>query len=497
VPGTAAATEASIAATGPPPTYQRRQPEGSVLYRTLEANLDRFLTTAAGDEGPGLPAFVTRELRAYLRCGVLEQGCLHVRCERCADEMVVGFSCKGRGFCPSCGGRRMSELAAQLVERVIPPVPVRQWVLSLPWTLRYQLAFDAGLCGAVLAVFIRVVFGWLAATAARQGLRSARCGAVTAIQRFGSALNLNLHFHALVLDGVYTQPTPEGAPVFHALPPPTDAEIGTILERVHARVQKLLRRCGRLPEEPSPSDPVAEQMPLLAGYAAASIQERVATGPRAGHPVRRLRSAAAVVDGDKPRCARLEGFSLHANVALPAHAREQLEHLCRYLLRPPLALERLTESSGGQLLYELPHPRRDGSTHLLLDPLELIEKLSVLIPAPRFHLLRFHGLLAPHAAGRAQIIPRGGAGVDPEGGPVGAGLGPGAGAGAPPAEGSAGLCWATLLKRVFAVDVLLCPGCGGRRRIVGVYSGGPRLRELLERLGLGDRSTRPPPAAAG
>jgi hypothetical protein len=86
VPGTAAAAEASIAATCPPPTYQRRQPEGSVLYRTLEANLDRFLATTAGDEGPGLPAFVTRELRAYLRCGVLEQGCLHVRCERCADE---------------------------------------------------------------------------------------------------------------------------------------------------------------------------------------------------------------------------------------------------------------------------------------------------------------------------------------------------------------------------------------------------------------------------
>ena len=280
-------------------------------------------------------------------------------------------------------------------------------MLSLPWTLRYQVAFDAGLCGAILAAFIRVVFGWLAATAARQGLRPARCGAVTAIQRFGSALNLNLHFHALVLDGVYTQPTPEGAPVFHALPPPTDDEIGTILERVHARVQKLLRRCGRLPEEPSPSDPVAEQMPLLAGYAAASIQERVATGPRAGHPVRRLRSAAAVVDGDKPRCARLEGFSLHANVALAAHAREQLEHLCRYLLRPPLALERLTESSGGQLLYQLPHPRRDGPTHLLLDPLELIEKLSVLIPAPRFHLPRFHVFSRPTPRGARRLSPGG------------------------------------------------------------------------------------------
>ena len=113
-----------------------------------------------------------------------------------------------------------------------------------------------------------------------------------------------------------------------------------------------MRRRGRLPEEPSPTDPVAEQMPLLAGYAAASIQELLATGPRAGHPVRRLRSAAAVVDADKPRYARLAGFSLHANVFVAAHAREQLEHLCRYLLRPPRALERLTESSGGQLLYE-------------------------------------------------------------------------------------------------------------------------------------------------
>jgi hypothetical protein len=81
-------------------------------------------------------------------------------------------------------------------------------------------------------------------------------------------------------------------------------------------------------------------MPLLAAYAAASIQERLAPGPRAGHPGRRLRSAAAVVDGAKSRCARLEGFSLHANVALPAHAREQLEHLCRYLLRPALARDR-------------------------------------------------------------------------------------------------------------------------------------------------------------
>lgn len=319
--------------------------------------------------------------------------------------MVVAFSCKGRGVCPSCGGRRMSELAAHLVDHVIPDVPVRQWMLSLPWSLRYQLAFDPALCRDVLAIFIRVVFGWLRRTAARHGIRDGQCGAVTVIQRFGSSLNLNVHVHSLVLDGVFTRPTPTAPPVFHARPAPADEEIATILEQVHDRVGRRLRRRGRMPEEPSPTDPVAEQMPLLAGFASASIQELLASGPRAGHPVRRLRSAAAVVDEQKPRCARLEGFSLHANVAVPAQARDALEHLCRSLLRPPLALERSTDSSQGQLVYELPHPRRDGSTHLLLDPLELIEKLVVLIPAPRFHLLRFHGVLAPHAAWRSEVCP--------------------------------------------------------------------------------------------
>ena len=218
---------------------------------------------------------------------------------------------------------------------------------------------------------------------------------------------LNVHIHWLVLDGVFARSTPTGAPVFQALPAPTDAEVAEVLDQVHRRVRRLLRRRGRWPEEElSPSDSVAEQMPLLAEYASASIQGLVASGPRAGHPVRRLRSAAAVVDGAKSRCARLEGFSLHANVAVPAHARERLEHLCRYLVRPPLAVERLTESSHGQVVFELPHPRADGATHLLLDPLELLEKISVLIPPHRFHTLRFHGVLGPSAAWRSEVIPQ-------------------------------------------------------------------------------------------
>ena len=157
-------------------------------------------------------------------------------------------------------------------------------MLSLPFTLRYQLAFDAPLTAAVLDVFIRSVFAGLRRAAARAGIADAQCGAITAIQRFGSALNANVHFHSLVLDGVFSRPAPGAAPVFHPLPAPTDEEIAQILEQIHERVTRLLRRCGRLPEDPSPTDPVAEQMPLLAGYAAASIQERIATGPARASP---------------------------------------------------------------------------------------------------------------------------------------------------------------------------------------------------------------------
>jgi hypothetical protein len=229
-----------------PRTYQRRQPRASPLYRALEAHLETFLSGAAGDERGPLPAFVSRELQAFLRCGVLEHGCLHVRCDRCGDDMVVAFSCKGRGFCPSCGGRRMSELAAHLVDRVIPHVPVRQWVLSLPWSLRYQLAFDATLCRDVLAVFLRVVFLWLRRAATREGIPHGQCGAVTVIQRFGSALNLNVHLHALVLEGVFARSPAAAAPVFHPLPPPSDQDSAQLPEQIHHRVLGLLRRLGRL-----------------------------------------------------------------------------------------------------------------------------------------------------------------------------------------------------------------------------------------------------------
>ena len=142
-------------------TYQPRAAEGTVLHRVVRENLETFLREAAdGTDGGGLPRFVEREFREFLTCGALSRGFARVRCEGCAFERLVPFSCKRRGFCPSCGGRRMAEQAAHLVDHVLPHVPVRQWVLTLPHRLRYLLAYNHALCRAVLGVAVRALLAF-------------------------------------------------------------------------------------------------------------------------------------------------------------------------------------------------------------------------------------------------------------------------------------------------------------------------------------------------
>jgi hypothetical protein len=131
--------------------YVPRSPTTGVLYGVVRGHWSDFAADVRDrTDGTGLPAFVVGEFRKFLRCGVLAHGFARVRCAACAFERLVPFSCKGRGFCPSCGGRRMAERAAHLVEHVFPPdIRVRQRVLSVPQRLRYRLAYDHRLCRTV------------------------------------------------------------------------------------------------------------------------------------------------------------------------------------------------------------------------------------------------------------------------------------------------------------------------------------------------------------
>jgi ribosomal protein S27E len=208
-----------------PGVYEPRATAGTVLHHVVRTHLERFLAeTAAATDGAGLPRFIEREFRDFLGCGQLERGFARVRCDACRFERLVPFSCKSRAICQSCGGRRMAEQAANLVDAVLPWVPVRQWVLTVPHRLRYRLAFDHALCRAVLGAFVRTVLAWYRRRARRAGVVEGRSGTVTVVQRFGSGLELNVHFHALGLDGVFA-PGTDGTLRFHRLPPPTDADV--------------------------------------------------------------------------------------------------------------------------------------------------------------------------------------------------------------------------------------------------------------------------------
>jgi hypothetical protein len=206
--------------------YRRREPEQHILHKALCENLETFLDRVHTEKFD-LPDHVAKELREYLTCGVLAHGFVRIRCERCGKSMAVGYSCKGRGFCPSCTGRRMADTSARLVDDVFPAgVPVRQWVLSLPINVRYRLAYDGKLLSDVLSVFLRVVRGWYRRGGKEAGIKECVGGSITFSQRFGSALNLNPHFHALVLDGVFNAKTN----VFHPAPELQDEDVSASSE---------------------------------------------------------------------------------------------------------------------------------------------------------------------------------------------------------------------------------------------------------------------------
>ena len=158
---------------------------------------------------------------------------------------VLPFSCKGRGVCPSCNARRMVETTAHLTDRVLPDLPLRQWVLAVPKRLRYFLQRDPDLQGAALRLFLRAVASCLRAHSPGSG-PAARLAAVAFIHRFGSRLNAQLHFHCVVIDGVF-EPAPANGVLFHAASVLDATAITQVQAQVRQRLLRVFVRRGLLP----------------------------------------------------------------------------------------------------------------------------------------------------------------------------------------------------------------------------------------------------------
>ena len=371
----------------------------------------------------------------------------------------------------------MNDTAAHLVDRVIPEeAPVRQWVLSLPHRVRYLCAKDPGLVRAILRIFLRAVFRLLRRLARKQGIRKARCGSVTGVQRFASSLGLNVHLHALVLDGVYAWDDGLGAPVFHAAPSLREADIARVALAVRRKVGALLSRRGLEEWEGEPS--------AWDRLCAASVEGRIALGPKRGWRVGRVGDEPVLLGARRGLCAEAEGYNVHAEVRVGAGDRPGLERLCRYLLRPALAAERLRETPDGHLVYALERPWADGTTHLVFEPLEFLERLAALVPPPRAHLVLYHGVLSSHATWRAEAVPRA---ERPSQEPQVEAAGEEDRVSRPRR-----LSWAALLRRVFGLDVLVCARCGSRRKVVAFVTDPAELARICESIGV---PAKPPPVS--
>jgi hypothetical protein len=453
--------------------YERHEPRNTLLYKIIDEYYPRYMSHLA-DEGNALPGYIQREFDDYLRCGLLEYGFLRVCCEDCHHERMVAFSCKHRGFCPSCCAKRMIESAALLVETVLPYKPMRQWVLSVPFPLRFLFAREPRVMGRVLSIVYRTISTYLIKKVG-YSKKTARTGGVTLIQRFGSALNLNIHFHMLFLDGVYVDDVnfEEGQRFIPVLNHQV-GDIGRLAYLMSLRIARFLSRTGLI-EADSENTYLAESSPdseMMAHHQSYSITYRISTGSQKGKKVFSIQTRPPIVDEMKgfDLVGKVDGFSLHAGVSVKAHQRDKLERLCRYISRPSVAAHRLSLTSSEKICYELKTPYRDGTTHVIFEPLDFISKLAALVPWPRVNLIRFHGVFAPNSQYRGAIIIKKTANKHT------------GNEARTESEKRRAMTWAARLKRAFNIDINICEVCGGAAKVIACIDDPVIINKILNHL---------------
>jgi len=399
----------------------------------VSENLESWLEWREAAERP-VPGYVEEELRGYLQCGLLCFGFGRALCMGCGRGLVVAFSCKGRGVCPSCNGRHMAQTAAHLADHVIPPVPVRQWVISVPKRLRGMLADRPNAVAAVTRIFLAEIERLLCAAA---GVTS-------------------------------DAPAPAVRPI-------TQIHLAVLTERVRRRVIRWFRLAH-----------------LLDGSAAAAMLA--------------WENSGFSIDAS----VRIALFRLQLRVYC-----QPLEHLLRYCARPPFALERLSvirDASGRitRVRYSLPRHKaanwvgpgrgrtstRPGANGVVeLSPFEFLDRLADLVPPPRKHRHRYHGVFAPNHRLRKAVtlLAIGNIGKRRD-----AATGGQAACGAVAKHAVEGCCdthakprshdtsriaWAKLMARVGEEFPLECPACGGDIRLIAFITEPGPIRKILTHLG--------------
>jgi len=418
----------------------------------------------------------------------------------------------------------MADSAARLVDSVLPDVPIRQWVLTLPYDLRLLAAMRADVLRDIVRAYVETIHRWMRRRLQRP---NAAAGSVAATHRGGGALNLAPHLHVLTADGLFVR-RPAGDVGFHRVPAPSPADLRWVVETLRRRVLRRLARKGLLRDDRLAGEGSNE------GADPSALEACGTLALRAGELESHDGPAAAPDDVPSGRrstrwSAHDAGFDVHAGVVVPAGNHIGREQLARYVTRPPFAMDRFTELPDGRIAYRVRHPLGPDRTHRVMTPVELLARLAALVPPPRFPLLRYFGVFAANSPWRSAVVPR-----PPDAAPAcrhGAGAEGTAERAAPPVPGSPQpdaaarpgdrgaaddpllaapttvprtlsaehwkrledgrllarqprVNWADLLRRTWAEDVLVCPRCAGRMAILEPVTDPARIRDHLERLGL-------------
>ena len=383
-----------------PLVYEKHDPFAQALHQVVRKNLATFY--AAIEEGwqTGLPDFVRAEFAGYLDCSVMQRGFAHLACEDCGLPRLVAFTCAGRGFCPTCLGRRMNQTTHNLLAHVLPAQPLRQWVLSLPYALRAPLAYETGLLTLVARVFEDSLLRWYERRLA-PGDRRAQGGLLTVIQRSSGDMRLNPHLHVVALDGIYVAGS-DGQPVFRALGRLKTDEVADVVQITKARVLKALSRRGVVRvslDVLEVDDALADRDPVLAQLATAAVAGLPPAGPaeRRREPVVLAARGGPEIVGDL--VVQDCGFNLHAKTHAGAVDAEGRARLLRYVLRPPLAQDRLAVLPDHRVRLTLKRPWSDGTYALEMDALALLARLASAVPPPKQHQTVYSGVLAARLTG--------------------------------------------------------------------------------------------------
>ena len=452
-----------------------RQTEKNPIYQAIIESSDLLERMSSQ-----YPSFVLKAFDGFKTCGVIKYGIMRLKCLSCDYNQIVALSCKKRGFCTSCANKFMLETSRHLIDNILPVARYRQIVVTLPYDIRFIVGTNSTILNRINKIINRAIHRVLKSKASTAGFKNPVVGSINFIQRFGGMANLNPHWHCLVMEKAY-----ECGEKIRArnLPQMTKIDLAEILQEIIYYTAKHFKKEGYVDEamlmlKLPPQDKILQDHQSLLD----DIKDSMRT-PKIETIGDNESDHQSVSSSDISRgrlCLAQNGFTIHGATKINPLNRSGLEKLINYMARPALSSQSIS-LQGGIITYKLKRPLKSGSTHIRLPLNSFIKRLAALVPLPRRHLTRHHGIFARAHPLRPKIIKNPGvlktlSGRLPD-----------------PTTGQklvANTSWCLLLKRTFKFDISVCPKCGDKLEVMSVIFDPVQIDRFME--WISNQSVGPP-----